>query len=126
MQSGNQNSEDLKTTNPVNEQSGLSKVPTIPDVQPTDFFAPPLESSSNTKQFGGKKVIATLLGTMLLVGGLAAGTALVLTPQLLNQKAAPIPVATNTPYVIWGPTPSPVPTNSPSPTPKNLPTDKGY
>lgn len=55
---------------------------------PSDFFPP--TPPTPEKKFGGGKLIATFLGVLLLVGGLATGVVLVSQPQLLEQKAAPI------------------------------------
>jgi hypothetical protein len=45
------------------------------------------------KKFGGPKIISTVLGMLLLAGGVGAGVVLVMQPQLLNQKAYPIDYA---------------------------------
>ena len=42
------------------------------------------------KKFGGPKIISTVLGMLLLAGGVGAGVALVMTPQLFKQSAAPL------------------------------------
>ena len=57
-----------------------------PNASPSDFF-PPTPPSTPSKSFGGKKIIATFLGMLLLVGGLGAGVVIVQNPQLLGQKA---------------------------------------
>jgi hypothetical protein len=47
---------------------------------------PPMVSSPK-KKFGGKKIIATILGIFLLVGGIGAGIVLTQQQQLFQQKA---------------------------------------
>ena len=51
---------------------------------PSDL--PPMVSSPK-KKFGGKKIIATILGIFLLVGGIGAGIVLTQQQQLFQQKA---------------------------------------
>ncbi len=53
---------------------------------PIDAFAPTI--SSPKKKFGGGKVIATILGLFVLIGGVGAGIFLTQQQQLFNQKAA--------------------------------------
>ena len=55
--------------------------------------APPDISSVTSKpkkKFGGGRIIATILGLFLLVGGVGAGIVLTQQPQLLQQKASTI------------------------------------
>lgn len=60
-----------------------------PNASPSDFF-PPIPPAPSARQFGDKRIIATFLGMLLLVGGLGAGVIIVQNPQLINQKAAEI------------------------------------
>jgi hypothetical protein len=52
---------------------------------PSDL--PPMVASPK-KKFGGKKIVATILGIFLLVGGVGAGIILTQQQQLFQQKAA--------------------------------------
>jgi hypothetical protein len=64
---------------------------TIPPLSDTGSAAPPDISSvipKPKKSFGGGKIIATILGLFLLIGGVGAGIILTQQPQLLQQKAA--------------------------------------
>lgn len=47
----------------------------------------PLPTSQPKKKFGGGKIIATILGLVVLVGGVGAGILLTQQPQLFQQKA---------------------------------------
>lgn len=47
-----------------------------------------LTSSHTPKKYGGKKIIATIFGVLVLVGGITAGVTLVQRQQLLEQEAA--------------------------------------
>jgi hypothetical protein len=58
---------------------------------------PPVITSTPKKKFGGGKVIATILGLLLLVGGIGAGVVLVQQKQLFQQKAAESCKCTGTP-----------------------------
>jgi hypothetical protein len=51
------------------------------------FDIPPVITTPK-KKFGGGKIIATILGLLLLVGGIGAGVVLVQQRQLFQQKAA--------------------------------------
>jgi len=51
---------------------------------------PPMISSTPKKKFGGGRVIATILGLFLLVGGVGAGIVLTQQPQLLSSLAVKI------------------------------------
>ena len=51
-----------------------------------DFF-PPVGASSPKKSYGGGRVIATILGILLLLGGVGAGIILTLQPQIFKQQA---------------------------------------
>lgn len=48
---------------------------------------PPIISQTPKKKFGGGRIIATILGILLLVGGIGAGVALTFQPQLFQQLA---------------------------------------
>ena len=63
------------------QQSGSA----APIDTPTDSFIPSV--SSPKKRFGGGRVIATILGLFLLIGGVGAGIVLTQQPQLLQPKA---------------------------------------
>lgn len=61
--------------------------------QPSDAPTPPPQSPSviatkPKKKFGGGKIIATILGILLLVGGVGAGIFLTQQKQLFQQKAS--------------------------------------
>jgi len=77
--------------------------PFPPEVAPPEGAAPPPDSGSAApsfdippviiptspkKKFGGKRVIATILGLLVLVGGLGAGVILVRQQQDIREKAA--------------------------------------
>ena len=68
--------EDVSTNQPPENLSGSAA--------PSDL--PPMVSSPK-KKFGGKKIIATILGIFLLVGGIGAGIVLTQQQQLFQQKA---------------------------------------
>lgn len=53
-----------------------------------DAIMPPTVTSKNKKKFAGGKVIATILGLFLLVGGVGAGVLLVNQNQNISEKAA--------------------------------------
>ena len=52
-----------------------------------DAIMPPTVTSKNKKKFAGGKVIATILGLFLLIGGIGAGVLLVKQNQNINEKA---------------------------------------
>lgn len=66
-----------QTDSPVNESLGSAA--------PSDL--PPMVASPK-KKFGGKRIIATILGIFLLVGGVGTGVYLVNQQQNANSKAA--------------------------------------
>lgn len=69
-----------------NVSVGNTPSPSTPEASsPTDM--PSIIASPKSKKFGGKKIIATILGLFLLVGGLAAGTILVRQRQDIREKA---------------------------------------
>jgi hypothetical protein len=79
----------------VNDQgSAPTAPPTTPTVPETPgSAAPPKPDFSNIgpspkKKFGGGRIIATILGILVLVGGVGAGVFLAQNQQLLKQKAA--------------------------------------
>jgi hypothetical protein len=86
--------------------------------------------STPKKKFGGKKVIATILGVLVLIGGLGAGVILVQQQQDIRQRAAMTPgdggggggTATLTPTPTRVPTP-PTGTSTPTGTPTAPPTN---
>lgn len=59
----------------------------IEGVPPT-FDMPPVVTPVGKPKFGGKRVIATILGLLVLVGGLGAGLILVRQQQDIREKAA--------------------------------------
>lgn len=48
---------------------------------------PPVISSTPKKKFGSGRIIATILGVIVLVGGIGAGLVLTFQPQLFQQRA---------------------------------------
>jgi hypothetical protein len=60
----------------VDNSSGSGATPNLPPIIATP-----------KKKFGGGKMIATILGVLLLVGGIGAGIILTQQPQLFQQKA---------------------------------------
>lgn len=68
--------------NPKEENSPKqdSSVPPVPDFSKI--------TASPKKRFGGGKMFATILGILVLVGGVSAGAVLIQNKQLLQQKAA--------------------------------------
>ncbi len=87
--------EEVPSPQPTPEQPGPT--PDQPAAGPTIDYStgsaapvnfPAMEVSSPKKKFGGGKVIATILGLFLLVGGVGAGLLLTQQQQLFNQKAA--------------------------------------
>ncbi len=67
-------------TAPADDSSGSTAPSDLPPVMATP-----------KKKFGGGKIIATILGLVLLVGGIGAGVVLTQQQQLFQQKAAPLP-----------------------------------
>lgn len=67
------------TNKPINEPLGSAA--------PSDI--PPIVSGPK-KKFGGGKMIATILGILVLVGGVGAGILLTQQPQLFQQKAGSV------------------------------------
>ncbi|MDO8341521.1 MAG: hypothetical protein Q7T59_06125 [Candidatus Woesebacteria bacterium] len=53
-----------------------------------DAIMPPIVTSKNKKKFAGGKIIATILGLFLLIGGVGAGVFLVKQNQNINEKAS--------------------------------------
>ena len=53
-----------------------------------EVIMPPTVTSKNKKKFAGGKVIATILGLFLLIGGVGAGVLLVKQNQNISEKAA--------------------------------------
>jgi len=83
-------------TNNVQENTSAPVVENVPtEQQPSDDLSgsaappdlPPMVSTPK-KKFGGKRIIATILGIFLLVGGVGAGIVLTQQQQLFQQKAA--------------------------------------
>lgn len=65
------------TDQPITPPSGSSLPPNIP----------PVVTQSPKKKFGGGRVIATILGILLLVGGIEAGIYLTQQPQIFRSQA---------------------------------------
>lgn len=78
---------DVTTPSPINTNVG-SAAPA--DDVITDTVMPAVVTSSPKKKFAGGKVIATILGLFLLVGGIGAGVFLTQQNQNINEKASPI------------------------------------
>lgn len=80
---------------------------TIPPENPIGSAAPPTPTFANIamhspkKKFGTGRIIATILGVFLLVGGVGTGIYLVQQKQLFNQKAW-IPEDANVSGSYWG------------------------
>src|SRR3990167_9200844 len=69
----------------------IPSTPTEPkpaDTSPS-FDLPPITGSPPRKKFGGKRVSSTILGLLLLVGGVGVGVTLVRKQQDIREKAAP-------------------------------------
>jgi hypothetical protein len=89
----------INETGPAEQSTPKSDVPATPTLSqvtnpPADINigsgAPPDISSvipKAKKKFGGGKIIATILGLVVLVGGVGAGILLTQQPQLFQQKA---------------------------------------
>lgn len=85
---------------PPDFQNVSSTTPSdVPGTQPSGSAAPsdipPVVSSTPKKKFGGGRIIATILGILLLVGGIGAGILVTQQPQLFQQKAKEANCATN-------------------------------
>jgi hypothetical protein len=91
MQDQNQNTggqNQSTNTNSDQNQNAYRTEDAFIQSRSSDYFAPsPL--TNPFKKFGGTKIVATLLGILLLVGGLVSGTILVQERQLLKEQAAP-------------------------------------
>ncbi len=72
----------VETSAPTQETGATNSAQTIPDI-------PPVISTSSTKSKKpvGKKMIATILGVLVLVGGIGAGVILVQNQQDIREKA---------------------------------------
>ncbi len=70
----------------VNDSS-TAALPTEASAQAGPSDLPPMVTPPK-KKFGGGRIIATILGLLLLVGGIGAGILLTQQPQLFQQKAA--------------------------------------
>jgi hypothetical protein len=86
---------DLPPLPPAFQNLGSEEKPVVTEtaLPPSDTgsAAPPDISSAiqkPKKKFGGGKIIATILGLMVLIGGVGAGIVLTQEPQLFQQKAA--------------------------------------
>lgn len=81
---------DLPPMPPAFQEPELNKPPT-PSGTPTQGSAAPQEIapmiSTPKKKFGGGRIIATILGILLLVGGVGAGLILTQQRQVFEQKA---------------------------------------
>ena len=75
---------DQQTTvqNPVNTDDGQNTP--LPTVEPESVVTAP----HAPKKYGGKKIIATIFGLLLLIGGVAAGVILVQRQQEISERAA--------------------------------------
>ncbi|HTK03290.1 MAG TPA: hypothetical protein VL401_00780 [Alphaproteobacteria bacterium] len=72
------------TNQPITEPMGTAAPVDLPPA-PVNF---PSMTSSPQKKFGGGKIIATILGLLVLVGGIGTGIYLTGQQQLFDQKAA--------------------------------------
>lgn len=71
----------------VSDDTGSAALPTEALAQAGPSDLPPMVSTPK-KKFGGGRIIATILGILLLVGGVGAGLILTQQQQLFNQKAS--------------------------------------
>lgn len=87
--------ESAQTATPSTAQANDNKGSTTPPQTPGSAAPPetPPIITTPKKKFGGKRIIATILGVLLLVGGVGAGYILTQQPQLFQQKAS-IPIGT--------------------------------
>lgn len=89
----------VPTSPPIEEVTVPFGTTTAPPTQTTQTVStppnfPPIISTPKRKKFGGKRIIATILGILVLVGGLAAGTILVRQRQEIREKAeGPNPIS---------------------------------
>jgi len=68
--------------------SGMAQDTSFPNPIQTITDAPPQEvNTPPKKKFGGRKMIATILGLVVLIGGIAAGIVLVKQQQDIREKA---------------------------------------
>lgn len=65
-----------------------SQAPVVNDQPESSPDLPPIISPPPKKKFGGGKIIATILGFLILVGGLGTGIVLVKQQQDIREKAA--------------------------------------
>ncbi len=83
---------DLPPLSPEFQNLSKNDVPAIPPVNSDAGSATPPDISSvipkAKKKFGGGKIIATILGLVLLVGGIGAGIILIQQKQLVPQQAS--------------------------------------
>ncbi len=94
--------ESLSTPEPTSEQTANSSDVQQPIATDTGSAAPPPNippmTTGHKKKFGTVKVVATILGLFLLIGGVGAGVILTQQQQLFQQRARVIectPGATN-------------------------------
>ncbi len=81
-----QNISDLPTQEVPANPTGPSIDTNEPEPAPP--ITPPIISSTPKKKFGGGKIIATILGLFLLIGGIAGGVLLTQQNQNLSEKAS--------------------------------------
>lgn len=98
----------LTPTNPPIVPDTSDIPPPPPGTEPTDtvippgptdtspnFDLPPVVGPPPRKKFGGKRVISTILGLLLLIGGVGAGVTLVKQNQDIGERAACSPAECN-------------------------------
>lgn len=82
---------DMPPTPPIVEPApdgGFPEEPPQGSAAPSEDIVSPIIDGAPKKKFGGKKMIATILGLLILVGGLGAGLVLVKQQQDIRERAA--------------------------------------
>ncbi len=143
------------TTPPIIEEGKELEKTTVPEETVSPGKSPGMDippdittSGKGGGKFGGKKVIASILGILFLVGGIGAGVILVQRQQDIREKAkvkGPCNICVNTTCETIAyvpdcktkenecsdnedcdvPTPTPAPTSTPTPTGTGIPTPTG-
>jgi hypothetical protein len=72
---------------PNSAVSGQNQVPPPAIDLPPVITTPPIHKENGAKKMGGKKLIATILGILILIGGVATGVYLTQQQQDIREKA---------------------------------------